>query len=178
VLIFPTGLFLTGFRTKIVYKFLISTMLAVYLTHLFLLDLITLITFGEEPLIHISKKIMTGHSISSQQVNILCVCLCVCSAAEFNDTLQSYHATSYKHWSSLVSAFHRYYRFLGSKYKKSHTCHSCKVNMATTLEPLISFTLFFPEVLDYESTFRVYLLDCCCQSVWVCTLVNTYHKIT
>jgi hypothetical protein len=32
--------------------------------------------------------------------------------------------------------------------EKCHTCYFHEVNMAITLEPLISFTLFYPEIVD------------------------------
>jgi len=44
----PNYLFFSGFSITILYAFLISPMLAVFLVHLILLDLIVLIIFGEE----------------------------------------------------------------------------------------------------------------------------------
>jgi hypothetical protein len=44
----PSGLFPSGFSTKILYPFIISPISAKYPAHLILLDLITLIIFSEE----------------------------------------------------------------------------------------------------------------------------------
>jgi hypothetical protein len=44
----PSGLFSSGFRTKILYAFVFSPMLATFPAHLILLDYIILIIFSEQ----------------------------------------------------------------------------------------------------------------------------------
>jgi hypothetical protein len=75
------------------------------------------------------------------------------TVTEFNDTCQSHCVTPYeamhKHWASLTSPFHSIINFQDVYTKeKCHTCYFHKVNMAVTLEPLISFTLFYPEIVN------------------------------
>jgi hypothetical protein len=51
----PSGLFLTGFQTKILYAFPVYSMRATYRTHLIVLDLINLIIFGKACMIRNSS---------------------------------------------------------------------------------------------------------------------------
>jgi hypothetical protein len=63
---FPSGLFPSGFPTKICYTFLISLMHTTSPAHVILLDLIILIIFGEEYKLFLPKKYILAAAKNSE----------------------------------------------------------------------------------------------------------------